>query len=424
MTVERDNRSRVLEIRSSLGGPDYRTLFASVRRRFEETGSRPKSVTLRDLDEPERRALADLYGWKVLPRATVRIDLERLDRTLQASRFRTGLQGVIEILGGPVTDRKALRRREQAAREELWERARAHPAVRAMPALRIWLDDIRSLGLLPRAARAAGMEESSLLNLALGLLSRLPAEGLLLSVLAAEVTGDAHALDPGKPVAGIVLRAVMRLVGLEELPSTSSERRALWNRVGVLCDPLSSHVLVVGLSPGGGSRLSGCLREASNAGEPVRITLRELERHSLSVPTGMRVHVCENPAVVATAADRLAGACPPLVCTDGVPSVAVWALLKTLRRGGAKICFHCDFDWGGIRIGEQLVERVSAIPWMFTCEEYERNVQEGLDLPALTGPPSAASWDPGLTRAMQRSGRALLEEHVIDALLEDLSSRA
>ena len=38
----------------------------------------------------------------------------------------------------------------------------------------------------------------------------------------------------------------------------------------------------------------------------------------------------------------------------------------------------------------------------------------------LVGPPVSAPWDEGLTEALLRAGRAVLEEHVLENLLAEL----
>jgi uncharacterized protein (TIGR02679 family) len=63
------------------------------------------------------------------------------------------------------------------------------------------------------------------------------------------------------------------------------------------------------------------------------------------------VRICENPVVVAAAADELGARCQPLVCVGGQPSAAGWRLLELLAAGGAEFGHHGDFDWGGVRIG-------------------------------------------------------------------------
>ena len=87
---------------------------------------------------------------------------------------------------------------------------------------------------------------SAVLALLLDLLWRLPASGVLLQVLASELCGDAHALDAGQPLGTLLVRAAAFLAAAPP-PTTAAERRHLLAQLGVLCDPLSCDVLVLGL---------------------------------------------------------------------------------------------------------------------------------------------------------------------------------
>ena len=193
--------------------------------------------------------------------------------------------------------------------------------------------------------------------------------------------------------------------------------------VGVACDPLSADVLTLSLAPLGDDLLSRHLRELAAEGEPRRVTLRELMRHLVSVAPGTEVFVCENPSVVAAAADRIGPRCAPLVCVEGVPSSAALRLLSALYDSGAVLRFHVDFDWGGIRIANLLAARFpSARPWRMATADYERAVERGGDLLELSGTSVTASWDASLAPALSRHRVAVPEERVLDELLGDLSS--
>lgn len=80
---------------------------------------------------------------------------------------------------------------------------------------------------------------------------------------------------------------------------------------------------------------------------PCRQLVRDPPRFDLA---GATVSVCENPVVLAAAAERLGPGCPPLVCTGGQPGAAVTALLRLLIAAGARVRHHGDFDWGGVSI--------------------------------------------------------------------------
>jgi hypothetical protein len=68
---------------------------------------------------------------------------------------------------------------------------------------------------------------------------------------------------------------------------------------------------------------------AATPGEPVWLSLRALDGE-WSAPTGTQVFVCENPTIVEAAADELGSCCPPVVCTDGIPTTAALDLLAGL----------------------------------------------------------------------------------------------
>jgi uncharacterized protein (TIGR02679 family) len=182
-------------------------------------------------------------------------------------------------------------------------------------------------------------------------------------------------------------------------------------------------VLVLGLRPPGAGRLSRHLRESADAGEPRRLTLRELAASPVAIASGTGVFICENPVVVAAAAARLGPRCAPLVCVEGVPSTAALHLLRGLEQEGAGLSFHTDFDWAGLRIGNLLSVQVGAAPWQFTACHYEAALALAFasEPVPLKGSPVRAAWDPVLDGAMRAAGRAVFEEQVIESLLVDLA---
>lgn len=404
------------------GGPEYARLFAAARKRIEESGGESaRSTTLEALTDAEREALAGLFGLKRRPGTRFRVDLGRLDAALRMSSAGTELREVLRALGGPLKDKKSLRASERDAEDALW--ADAESTVASRPALLEWLAELRGQGLLGRAARGGAREEGGLLAEALNVVARLPSGGLPLALLAADVTGDAHALDAGRPLSGLVLRAAAKLAGRSEVPAASSGRRKLWQDVGVLCDPLSPHALMLGLRPLGAGHVERYLRESAESGEPVKLTLAQVSRHMPALPAGEVVRVCENPSVVAVAAERLGSRCPALVCTEGVPSTAVMTLLERFHRCGASIRFHGDFDWGGLRIANEMFARFEAVPWRFGERDYREAVAAGFGTPGLAGFPVATCWDPQLEVSLREVGKAVYEERVVDSLVADLTQR-
>jgi uncharacterized protein (TIGR02679 family) len=327
---------------------------------------------------------------------------------------------VLEASGGPLVDRRAQRAAVQASWEGVWEAAAEHPAA-SRPAIGGWLTALQRSGVLRRLVREPAAA-SALLARALDVVERLPERGVALSVLAAESTGDAHALDHGEPLATLVLGAAARLVEVDDVPASARARRTLWAQVGVACDPLSVSVLVFGLRLDGGDIFADACNDHATCGEPLRLTLRQLTMaESLRSPS-QRVLVCENPAVVAAAVDMLDSREPmvPLVCVDGIPDVAADRLLQGLADGGSSLAFHADFDWGGVRIGNLLTTRYGATPWRFTASEYRAAVDEVAVTRPLKPSAAEAAWDPALAPAMRSLGQRVAEEQLLEGLLSDL----
>jgi uncharacterized protein (TIGR02679 family) len=105
-----------------------------------------------------------------------------------------------------------------------------------------------------------------------------------------------------------------------------------------------------------------------------------------------------------------------MVCTEGMPRTASHLLLGALARAGARLRFHVDFDWAGVRIGNLLSARHGAFPWRMGVSDY----QEGPAGPRLGDGSILAVWDAGLSPAMAARGVAVHEESVLGALLEGL----
>ena len=412
-----------------LARPELAPLWEAARRRLERNGVALSGapLVLSGLSPEARDAVAGLLG---RPRAAgpVRIRLEDLDRVLRSSAAGTGLVDLLEHMGGPLRDRRAERAASSQARTELWERAGTHAAVTADERLAAWLDAARSQGVVARLA-AAG-DPSSLLGAALDILRVLPADGIPLARLAAETAGDAHALDRRRPLGSLVTHALAFLGG-RPAPATAADWRGLWADSGVACDDLSCDVLVLNfrVSDEGETAhdtlLASTLSEHAEVGEPLRVTLRMLLRTSLGAPPGTRVFVCENPAVVAHAAESLGSSCAPLVCVDGVPNTAARVLLQRCIAARAEVDYHGDFDWGGVRIGNQVIGGLGARPWRFGAADYRDAISDlgrGTSGVTLAGPSVIASWDGDLAVAMAAHGVAVFEEQLLDLLSTDLAT--
>ena len=389
-----------------LGGTQLRALRARLRSRYER-GAGAGVVTLTQLSEPERAALAGLLGRPLRQAASMRIDIGALDAALRHGGLADSLHNALEILDGPITNRAA----ERAFLQDRWDGVR-----RACPAqLAILLADATGLGLLKRLARNDPDIATQLCEAAQCVLLRLPAAGIARSRLAAEVLGDAHALDSGRPVATLVLAVLRRQRNRDEADDTQYEEtaRAIWADAGVLINELARPALFLNL-PAVGVVLAH--------GKPGYLSLRELLRAPPSWDVAERtVFVCENPNLVAIAADALGEHCAPLACTDGMPSAAQRTLLTQLAAAGARLCYHGDFDWPGVRIGNWVMRQFNAQPWRYQAQDYLAAAGEVDERRRVLGEDMChADWAVELAAAMQACGRAIDEEARTKVLLADL----
>lgn len=432
-------------------------LWPAARERLEHLGRVGGTARLSNASLEERRAVAALLGSPTLPGENLEVTLARLDRALRESRFSVGLAQALELLSGPLRNLPAEREAERRRRAALWRQAEEHPLLKgvhpAATTLRGWLGELRGEGLLRRLAGAGARSERELLDDALRVLAALPTSvypgasepvepggatptvtPVRRGVLAAATLGSSHALDAGSPVATLVLRALARLRGDRDTAadgtldaSTAADRRALWESAGVVLDELSSQVLVLGLAPPGDRSVAAALRALATAGQPARITLRQLGALEIVDPPPV-VRVCENPVVVSAAADRLGASCPPLICPEGVPSLAARQLLSALARTGVRVLYHGDFDWPGVRIATGVADLLAATcafaPWRFSAADYRAALTTGVAGRQLGPGAVSTPWDPDLSRAMVEAGVAVEEEVVLETLLTDLQQAA
>jgi len=249
----------------------------------------------------------------------------------------------------------------------------------------------------------------------LWVLDALPAADEPMPVFAERVLSDTKALGDAL-VRGLVLRAVAVWQGIPP-PVAVEQERAAWESVGVVPDDLASQVLVLNI-PAEGGLVARFLGEALDLGMPVRLTLHQLRTAPIRIHA-REIFVTENPAVL-RAASTLGAASPPLVCTEGVPSVAVHRLLGSAPHA----VLHCrnDFDWPGVRMTAAALDRYpAAVPWRMAAADYLAMATEG---PPLSGAPAGTPWDPRLSEEMRRVGRAVMEERLLPILLDDLRSAA
>jgi uncharacterized protein (TIGR02679 family) len=398
------------------GGPDLAWLRARIRHRVERGGTVNGTTSLRGPSRSQREAVDRLLGRRPTDGATLTVDLAALDRIVRDAGVCDGLVTAVAALDGPLVDRRSRQRVAEGAWGEVHHRLTGGLPPTDWAAA--FAGEVIGDGLLRRLASDPA-EADLLVERVTAALAALPAGGVSIPRFSATVLADSHALDDGRPEATLVLKALQHRAGGGGPLPPGEDRRALWATAGLLRDELTSSVLVLGLTGAGTSLTDAVLRAHAGAREPTRLVLRQLVRHppDLRSYRGTTVHVCENPAVLAAAAEALGADSRPLLCVEGQPSSAAQTLLAALRETGADLVYHGDFDWGGLRIGNLVVERFGARPWRFDTAAY-RAAPAG---PRLLGRPATAAWDDALAPAMAERDVAVHEEQVLDGLLHDLT---
>jgi uncharacterized protein (TIGR02679 family) len=371
------------------------------------------TVVLDDATPEQRRAVDDVLGRRSTTGGTLRVDLKRLCAALHTDV--EGLRAVLVSLRGPVHDLRARRDARAAAWDALfleWEER-----VGSDEMLSTWMEGLRRSGLLKRLAGGDVEFAARLCGQAHEVLAGAPHGDVLLATLAARVTGDSHALDRGRPLATLCLRAVADTTGIDGGVGAGARREA-WATLGVCLDDLSAPVLCLNLRPTPGCACVGWIDWHVARGEPFYLTWRQV-REFVPDPGMDAVHVCENPAVVSEAANRLGADCRPLVCLNGVPGSPAQRLLARIAEAGISRHLRADFDWTGLRIVDGVLDSARDRLWRMTPDDYHacRASQP------LAGSPVHPAWAGDLSAAMETAGLAGYEEDIIERLLVDLTVR-
>lgn len=398
--------------------PRFAALLERARTHLEKRdGVLSGSFSVPGTPEDHRRLNGFLGTERRSDERGLRVDVARLDATLREG-YRIGLLELLELLGPKVRFRSEEEHRVRLLRERVLAPARAS-TLDEVPWYREWLTRVETKG---DATRLVNANDTHTLGWAVRVLEIVAEHTgevpLLLPHLAVHATGDTKALNGHKDtLPRLVLSALAERSGMAR-PGTAEECRALWEDNDVVPDDLASRVLVLNL-PATGAGLGEWLTDAAGRGIPFQITLHQLVRMPLALDVPV-VYVCENPAVLRAAAERLGAGSAPLVCTEGWPSAAFHRLARAVLAGGGRLFHHGDFDRAGLAITRRMVERHRASPWRMGAEDYLAHQTK--ESHPLRSTPEASPWDPELVEVMRRRGQALFEETVAETLLADLAT--
>lgn len=390
----------------SLASPEVATVLEAIRIRLERAGADKRGrMVLPDGITPRARSiLSDLVDCPVRRS----IDLETLETKLAKLGVGADLPGALAALGHPLSAEPARRRAARQQASEARQAARSEVVTWGAPWGEEWISSVVGRGVLAgldpegsrRLVRATRQVVERIQATADG-----PDQACRVD-LAADLLGDAHALDWGTRESQAVTRALAILFG--------GNGREAWERAGVNLDRVSAPVLSWGLT----SSASRLLNEASELGVPLHLSLLALRRYPVVVAPGTDILVTENPRMVEAACERRTPY--PVVALNGNPSTAARLLLDQLLSSGAVLRYHGDFDSAGIRICASMY-RLGLRPWLMDSAAYLAAVGEaesrGASLPVDSHRSPPTPWDTTLQELFDQRRLVVHEERLIPSVL-------
>lgn len=384
-------------------GPEWGRVLQAAAAAMEQEH---RSFSIKCPSTAQRHLISGVTGsYRRASATSLRVQVAELDEYVQEA-FGVGLKELIRSELGVEVGAARRRRIERAEGIERLSAEAEGSLLAGFEWFAEWVTLLRANGALAGLAADGGS-----LRPIIRVLEALPASDEPLPVLSQRLLGDTKALAAGRDRT-MLLRALSVWRGID-YPDDTEARRELLEWAGIVSDDIASQVLVLNMPVEGG--VVGEWMQSAG-GIPFRLTLQQLRRESFSVAAS-RIRVVENPSILRAAADALGAACPPIVCSEGVPSAALYRLLETA--GNARLLWRADFDWTGLRIVQRGVERFpTAEPWRMSAADY----QMGAPGIALRGSRIEASWDSELSELMHTAGRAVMEESLLSTLLDDLQN--
>lgn len=375
------------------------------------------SLLVRAPTSPDERAAArGLVGGRVLKQGQSRsIDLSRLTLKLRVRGARLTPGAVAaHALGRRLALRAAVdaqrREHEQDLMGVFLEAARSVPHDSFRTPERIWTG-LRRSGWVTRLATVDNPER--FLRLATAVIAALPAPDTRIDRrrLAADATGDPHALDHGSALARIVMATLVSAGCI----AGGQRPRDAWASLRVDSDDIVGGLTAVGIVPLGWSLPPGAA---------VTLPPRTLNRCEWPPPDSPDswIFVTENPSVASAAADLAAGQVRiRLLCTSGTPSIDEISAIARLAHQGWHVAVRADFDAAGLAHVAAILKRTpGAVPWRMRPEDYAESLKDLVANETTLERIPDTPWDPPLSALMRERRTAAYEESLLSVLLEDL----
>jgi uncharacterized protein (TIGR02679 family) len=365
-------------------------------------------LTLPDLTPEGRRRLGVLVEARMpATRRTVSLDavaagVERLTGAALVDLLRT--------LGHAPTGRREAALANRDARTQ--RRAALDAATAAYLGAAAWIDTWRDAAWTDGLFARRTVDEVTTAVTRVGQVLAAAGTGRSRTEVAAQLFGDAHALDTSTPLANLVTRALITRDG-------PADERSAWERAGVPLDLVSAPVLTWGLSLLDARGVADAVRAMTAAGLPMHLSTVALRASPLHVPAGQPVLVVENPRLVEAAAQRRLGAA--LVCTNGNPTTGPSLAIAQLRSCGARLRYHGDFDAPGLAMTGRARD-AGCEPFRMSAPDYGDALAvasaQGVELPREPAAAPPTPWDLDLAVAFDEHRAIVHEERVMDDVLD------
>ena len=395
----------------SLTASDLAPLWHDAARRLERNGlSWRGRMNAPDMSPQSRLAVESLVGRRFIRQ----LHLADLETGLARAGLGPDLAVALAQLGHPVSPATQLRRQRRAENDLVRQAVRDSAAPWPEPWASEWAESLIRGGIL------AGMDHDAATQLVASSRKVLDALGrndndrdrqpVSRVGLAAEVTGNAHALDRGTRLGRAMTKALTMMADIDE--------RDVWEQAGAHADLVSGAALTWNLPVAVEHPLSASVATSTALGLPFVFTQLALRSVPVTVTPGSLVVAVENPRVLEYAAQRHAATA--VVCTNGNPSNAVRMLLQQLLASGADVAYHGDFDAPGLAICARMIQ-LGLRPWQMTTAAYEQAVAAadaaGVELPESEPAAVDTPWDPELTESFNRHLRIVHEERLLDTIV-------
>lgn len=229
--------------------------------------------------------------------------------------------------------------------------------------------------------------------------------------VAAQLLGDAHALDTSTRLAGLITRALVARDG-------PADERGAWERVDLPLDLVSAPVLTWALPVISTGGVAEAVRAMKAVGLPIQLSVLALRASPLTVAAGTPVLVVENPRLVEAAAERRLEAA--VICTNGNPTTAPSLAIAQLRSCRARLRYHGDVDAPGLAMTGRARD-AGCEPFRMSAQDYHDALADalaaGVDLPRDPASAPPTPWDPALAIAFDEHRAVVHEERVMDDVL-------